>query len=190
MRHVTIKYAGDEIFRQGGSIAKEVNGLTLAGVGNKTIIENITVIDNNDDCFEFFGGDVNPTYLRCIGTKDDAIDVDQDYHGKIRNVFVHIKGPACRDNELLIQSCLNDQRDNERCKTIIESSNSNNWKLENITVVYSDNSNPQTSNKYHKLRKEFSTTKDLQNKFTYCTPSNLIESISSEEIEILFREFN
>jgi len=37
----------------------EHNGLTLNGVGNGTIIENIYIIEGADDAIEFFGGTVN-----------------------------------------------------------------------------------------------------------------------------------
>ena len=37
----------------------EINGLTLAGGGSATTINNIEVVANVDDGIEFFGGTVN-----------------------------------------------------------------------------------------------------------------------------------
>jgi hypothetical protein len=53
LRYVRIEYAGKKI-RGAGNF----NGLLLAGVGNKTIFENIMVSYSAGDSFEVWGGDV------------------------------------------------------------------------------------------------------------------------------------
>ncbi|WP_298493317.1 hypothetical protein [uncultured Algibacter sp.] len=77
--------------RHGGALigeGNEINGLTLGGVGNKTIIDNIEVIANVDDGIEFFGGTVNASNLLVWAQGDDALDIDQAYSGTIDNAVV------------------------------------------------------------------------------------------------------
>ena len=77
--------------RHGGALigeGNEINGLTLGGVGNGTIIKNIEVVANVDDGIEFFGGTVNASDLLVWAQGDDAIDIDQAYSGTIENAVV------------------------------------------------------------------------------------------------------
>ncbi len=79
LRYVRIEFTGIQL-----SMNNEVNGLTLAGVGNKTIVENVMVHDTLDDCFEFFGGTVNAKHLVCAFNQDDGFDWDFGYSGKLQ----------------------------------------------------------------------------------------------------------
>ncbi|MCM5529553.1 hypothetical protein [Parasegetibacter sp. NRK P23] len=79
LRYVRIEFAG--IAAEPGS---EINGLTLGGVGSKTIIENVQVSYGNDDAYEFFGGTVNCKNLVAFATADDDFDFDFGYTGKIQ----------------------------------------------------------------------------------------------------------
>ena len=79
MKFVQIHYAGIAF-----SPDNEINSLTLAGVGNGTVIENIQVTNANDDAFEFFGGTVNAKNLIAFDTRDDDFDTDLGYNGKIQ----------------------------------------------------------------------------------------------------------
>lgn len=77
--------------RHGGALigeGNEINGLTLGGVGNGTIINNIEVLANVDDGIEFFGGTVNASNLLVWAQGDDALDIDQAYSGTIDNAVV------------------------------------------------------------------------------------------------------
>ncbi|OUS01381.1 hypothetical protein A9Q86_06240 [Flavobacteriales bacterium 33_180_T64] len=77
--------------RHGGTLigeGNEINGLTLGGVGNQTVINNIEVVANVDDGIEFFGGTVNATNLLVWAQGDDALDIDQAYSGTIDNAVV------------------------------------------------------------------------------------------------------
>jgi hypothetical protein len=77
--------------RHGGALigeGNEINGLTLGGVGNGTIINNVEVVANVDDGVEFFGGTVNASNLLVWAQGDDAIDIDQAYSGTIDNAVV------------------------------------------------------------------------------------------------------
>ena len=89
----TIKYVS---IRHGGVIigsGNEINGLTLAGVGNGTTIDHVEVYANLDDGIEFFGGSVNVNDAIVVKIDDDSYDVDQSYSGTVTN-FVAIVSPT------------------------------------------------------------------------------------------------
>lgn len=76
LSYLSIRHSGTEI-----TINKEVNGLTLAGVGSGTDIHHIEVFGCSDDGFEFFGGRVNTRYLVSAYNGDDAFDYDEGWRG-------------------------------------------------------------------------------------------------------------
>ncbi|MFR9603683.1 MAG: hypothetical protein SNG02_07415 [Rikenellaceae bacterium] len=71
--------------KSSGSV--EHNGLTLNGVGNGTVIENIFVLATADDGVEFFGGSVNVTNLLVVNSDDDMFDFTQGYTGTLKNCY-------------------------------------------------------------------------------------------------------
>jgi hypothetical protein len=77
LRYVRIEYAGFEV-----SPNNELNGLTLNGVGSKTVIENVQVHFGNDDGIEWFGGTVNVKYAIVTGADDDQFDYSTGWQGK------------------------------------------------------------------------------------------------------------
>ena len=80
--------------RHGGTLigdGNEINGITLAGVGSATVVNNIEVVANVDDGVEFFGGSVNASNIVVWAQGDDAYDIDQAYSGTIDN-FVYVAG--------------------------------------------------------------------------------------------------
>ncbi len=77
LRYVSIRHAG-VVFQPN----KELNGLSLCGVGRGTLIEYVETYATADDGFEFFGGNVNTKYLVSAFNDDDAFDTDQGYRGK------------------------------------------------------------------------------------------------------------
>lgn len=79
LRYVRIEYAGYAFLPD-----KEINGLTLGGVGNQTIIDYVQVYRANDDSFEWFGGTVNCKHLIAYKGLDDDWDVDNGYSGKVQ----------------------------------------------------------------------------------------------------------
>lgn len=81
LRYVRIEFPGIPLTTQ---LNSEINGLTLYGVGNKTVIEHIQVSFSGDDAFEWFGGAVNAKYLIALGTWDDDFDTDLGFSGKIQ----------------------------------------------------------------------------------------------------------
>lgn len=76
MKYVSIRNGGFNL-----SSANEINGLTMGGVGDGTVLEYIEVIAGKDDGFEWFGGTVNSKYLLSAYNNDDAFDYDQGFSG-------------------------------------------------------------------------------------------------------------
>lgn len=79
MKYVRIEWAGYAFQPD-----KEINSLTLAAVGNRTVIDHIQVSNAKDDAFEWFGGTVNCKFLIAYKTLDDDFDTDNGYSGKVQ----------------------------------------------------------------------------------------------------------
>ena len=82
LKYVELRYTGA---RSNAEI--EHNGLTLNGVGNGTVIENLYITDGADDAIEFFGGSVNVTNLLVVNCEDDMFDFTQGYTGTVTNCY-------------------------------------------------------------------------------------------------------
>lgn len=76
LQYVSIRHGGAEL-----APGDEINGLSVAGVGSGTLLENIEVFANSDDGFEFWGGTVNARYLVAAFCGDDAFDWDDGWRG-------------------------------------------------------------------------------------------------------------
>lgn len=83
IRYISIRHGGANI-----GAGNEINGLTLGGVGNGTIIENVEIVGNQDDGIEWFGGSVNVSNAVVFNCGDDGIDTDQAWSGTLSNVVV------------------------------------------------------------------------------------------------------
>ena len=79
LKYVRIEYAGYAFLPD-----KELNGLTMGGVGRGTTLEYVQVSYANDDSFEWFGGTVNGKYLIAYKGLDDDFDMDNGYTGKVQ----------------------------------------------------------------------------------------------------------
>lgn len=79
LSYVRIEFAGFPFQKD-----KEINGLTIAGVGTGTQLDHIQVSYSNDDSFEFFGGTVKATHLIAYKGWDDDFDTDFGYSGTIQ----------------------------------------------------------------------------------------------------------
>lgn len=91
LKYVRIEYSGRKL-----SAAKELNGLSLAGVGRKTIFSNIQISYSNDDSFECYGGDLNLNNLISYRTTDDDFDFTQGAQININN-SIAIRHPFSSD---------------------------------------------------------------------------------------------
>ena len=83
LRYVRIEYAGGAI--DGNA---ELNGLSLYGVGDGTIIDYIQVFEGSDDGIEFFGGTVNVSHVVIVNSEDDSIDWTEGYRGILTDVYI------------------------------------------------------------------------------------------------------
>jgi hypothetical protein len=79
LKYVRIEYAGYAFLPD-----KELNGLTLGGVGRGTTIDNVQVSYANDDSFEWFGGTVDAKHLIAYKGLDDDFDADNGFSGRIQ----------------------------------------------------------------------------------------------------------
>ncbi len=79
LKYVRIEFAGFPF-----EANRELNSLTMCGVGSGTTISYIQCSYNNDDAFEWFGGTVNCDHLIAYRTNDDDFDVDFGYSGKVQ----------------------------------------------------------------------------------------------------------
>ncbi len=96
LKHVRIEFAGRKV-----KGFKEFNSLTLAGIGNKTIFDNVMCSFSGDDSFEVYGGEINLTKAISYRALDDDFDFTQgaqvnlDNSLAVRNSFVSISGARC-----------------------------------------------------------------------------------------------
>lgn len=79
IRYARIEYAGYAFQPD-----QEINSLTMAGVGSKTVIEYVQVSHAKDDAYEWFGGAVNCRYLIAYKTQDDDFDSDNGFSGSVQ----------------------------------------------------------------------------------------------------------
>lgn len=85
LEYVRVWYGGRSIGQD-----NEINGITLAGVGNGTTVEHCEVAFNLDDGFEMFGGTVDLKYCSVLFVGDDAFDTDLGYQGRGQYLFAMI----------------------------------------------------------------------------------------------------
>ncbi|MEO8666108.1 MAG: hypothetical protein ABI462_11500, partial [Ignavibacteria bacterium] len=81
LRYVRIEFPGVNLT---GISGNEINGLTMGGVGSRTVIDYVQVSYSGDDSYEWFGGTVNCKYLIAYKGLDDDWDTDNGFRGKIQ----------------------------------------------------------------------------------------------------------
>ena len=87
LKHVKILNSGITMAED-----KEINGLSLVGVGSGTTIEDLTVDYSDDDCVEAWGGTVNLTNVTVSHCTDDHFDIDDGYSGTVKNLVINQTG--------------------------------------------------------------------------------------------------
>ena len=88
LRFVSNRYGGYTIASNA-----ELNSYSFYGVGRNTVLEFLEAINNADDDFEFWGGDVNLRYGISAFCGDDGFDTDQGYLGVVQ-YFVQLQNNA------------------------------------------------------------------------------------------------
>lgn len=91
LNYVRIEYSGRKL-----KALKELNGLSLAGVGSKTKLDNIQISFSNDDSFECYGGNVNFNNVISYRATDDDFDYTQGAQATINN-SIAIRDPFSSD---------------------------------------------------------------------------------------------
>lgn len=79
LKYVRIEFAGIPFEPN-----KEINGLTMGGVGFGTTIDHIQVSVSGDDSYEWFGGTVNAKHLVAFKGVDDDFDTDNGFSGNVQ----------------------------------------------------------------------------------------------------------
>lgn len=92
----TLKYIRIEFAGVSFQPDKEINGLTMGGIGSKTTLDYIQVSYCGDDSFEWFGGKVNAKHLISFRAWDDDFDTDFGYSGMLQ-FLVSLRDPNVAD---------------------------------------------------------------------------------------------
>lgn len=83
LRYLRIEFAGVTF-----ATNNEANGLTLNGVGSRTVIDHIQVHRGSDDLLEFFGGTAQVKRAMLTYGQDDGFDWQLGYRGKAQFVVI------------------------------------------------------------------------------------------------------
>lgn len=94
LEYVRIEFAGHEVYAN-----NELNGLTLGGCGNNTIVRHVQVHRAADDGIEIFGGTVDLRHIVISGADDDSLDWDLGWSGRLQFMQV-LQYPAMGDNAI------------------------------------------------------------------------------------------
>lgn len=91
LEYVRVEFAGFALEQD-----EELNGITLAGCGQGTLISHVQVHRGLDDGIEIFGGTVDMRNVVVTRAQDDGIDWDQGWRGAAQ--FVVVQQDAEGDN--------------------------------------------------------------------------------------------
>ncbi len=83
LRHVHILNSGITMAQD-----KEINGLSMVGVGSGTVVDHITVDNSDDDGIELWGGTVNLSNITITRCTDDHFDIDDGFSGTVTNLSI------------------------------------------------------------------------------------------------------
>lgn len=85
LEYLRVEFAGFELARN-----VELNGLTLGGCGEATIVRHVQVHRGLDDGIEVFGGTVLLSRVLVTGPDDDGLDWDLGWRGRAQFVIVQM----------------------------------------------------------------------------------------------------
>ncbi|WP_111497601.1 hypothetical protein [Marinobacter bohaiensis] len=83
MEYTRIEFAGFEVYKN-----NELNGLTLGGCGQNTIVQNVQVHRSLDDGIELFGGQADLKHIVITGAGDDSLDWDWGWTGRVQFLVI------------------------------------------------------------------------------------------------------
>ncbi len=105
IKYVRIEFAGKRT-----KASENLNGLTLAGVGNKTVVENVMVSYSEGNAFNILGGDLSITKM--VSYKNSQNDYEFNY------------GTQCRiTNSLAVRDPYMSSPDGSRCLHVLSYDN-------------------------------------------------------------------
>lgn len=81
--YLSIRYGGRDLEPN-----KELNGLSMGGIGRATDVDHIEIMNNKDDGIETWGGTVEYQYVTIWNVGDDSFDVDEGWRGSVENAFI------------------------------------------------------------------------------------------------------
>jgi hypothetical protein len=85
IEYTRIEFAGFEV-----APGVELNGLTVGACGRATVIDHVQVHRGSDDGVEIFGGTVDLSHVVITGAKDDSLDWDQGFRGRLQFVAIQM----------------------------------------------------------------------------------------------------
>ena len=91
LSYVRVEFAGYPFQKD-----KEINGITFGSVGSGTQVDHVQVSYTNDDSYEWFGGNVNCSYLVAYNGWDDEFDTDNGFNGKVQ-FALSVRDPRIAD---------------------------------------------------------------------------------------------
>ncbi|HEX8030597.1 MAG TPA: hypothetical protein VF491_19115 [Vicinamibacterales bacterium] len=112
MSFIQIRYSG---FVLGAN--KELQSLTLEGVGTGTVVDHFQSHNSSDDGTEIFGGAANMKYYIAAGADDDSLDVDTGAQANVQYALL-LQKPGKGDALFEIDSD-NDEADTPRTKLAV-----------------------------------------------------------------------
>ncbi|HSZ25113.1 MAG TPA: hypothetical protein VK766_05320 [Cytophagaceae bacterium] len=137
LKYVRIEYPGNKISKD-----QELNGLTLAGIGKSTIVENVQVSYSNDDSFETFGGTVNLKNIYSYRCTDDDFDFNFGYNGRVQFAVAY-RHPLIGD--FSGSRCIEADSYSGSKSTMDPSRKISSFSVSNLTLVIADNINTTSS---------------------------------------------
>jgi hypothetical protein len=175
LKYVRIEYAGHKF-----NATKELNGLSLAGIGKETILNFIQISFSNDDSFECYGGDVVCNNLISYLATDDDFDYTQGVQAVIAN-SVAIRNPFSSDRSGSRCFEIDSYDKKELCDT---SKKITKVTANNITLLNTEQNNQGLVREaiYISDSCYFSLSNSVVDGFSFCTL--LHKSIEKEPINI------
>jgi hypothetical protein len=89
IKYVRVEFGGFKI-----NDTQEMNGISFAGVGAGTEVDHVQVHMNNDDGFEFWGGNVSVTNIVLTENFDDSLDWTNGWQGSAQHVYIRLADNA------------------------------------------------------------------------------------------------
>jgi len=83
IQYLSLRYGGKVV-----SLANELNGMSMGGIGRATDVNHVEIMNNVDDGIETWGGTVNYKYISVWNIGDDSFDIDQGWRGKAQFILI------------------------------------------------------------------------------------------------------